>query len=119
MTANTLTYVHYILLGGDLNNLLKQTDCKLDQMKRQMKEIKGMGDLAVELFFDNAQAVWPCLAPFLDSRSLDTAEEVGIGRDVDAIYAELNGDSVEVSKLARGLSAVRLHKRQGEIKSEA
>lgn len=74
-----------------------------------------MGDLAVELFFDNAQAVWPCLAPFVDSRSLATAEEVGIGRDVDAMYAEVDRDPVEMSRLARGLSEVRLDKRQREI----
>jgi hypothetical protein len=105
-------------LGGDLNNLLKQTDCNIDQIKRHMKQIKGMGDLAVELFLDNVQAVWHDVAPFLDSRSLDTAEEVGLGRDVDVIYEELGKDPVEMSKLARGLSAVRLHRRQGEIEAE-
>lgn len=74
-----------------------------------------MGDLAVELFFDNAQAVWPCLAPFVDSRSLATAEEVGIGGNVDAMFAEVGRDPVEMCRLARGLSVVRLDKRQREL----
>lgn len=80
-----------------------------------MKEIKGLGDLGVDLFFNNVQSVWPSIAPFLDGRSLRTAEEVGIGSDLDAIYAELEGDAIMMSRLANGLSAARLEKRKGEL----
>ncbi|KAL2006232.1 hypothetical protein VTN00DRAFT_9886 [Thermoascus crustaceus] len=103
---------------GDLNNLLKRADCKQQRVKSSIKEIKGLGDLGTDLFINNVQAVWPCLAPFLDSRSLKTAEEVGIGTDLDAIYAELGHDPVEMSKLALGLSNVRLEKKQGAIAEE-
>lgn len=55
------------------------------------------------------------MAPFVDARSLKTAEEVGIGTDLDSIYAELDKDPLEMSKFANGLSMVRLEKKQGQI----
>lgn len=82
-----------------------------------MKEIKGIGDLAVELFFDNVQSIWPCIAPFTDSRSLQTAKEVGIEPDMDAIYSTLDRDPEQMSRFANGLSTVRLEKRQMAILS--
>lgn len=74
--------------------------------------------MATDLFCDDAQAVWPILAPTIDHRSLDTADEVGIGRDIDHIFTLLDRDPVQMSKLARGLSNVRLSKRQEEIEQE-
>lgn len=82
-----------------------------------MQEIKGIGELAVEIFFNNVQSVWPCIAPFVDSRSLKTADEVGIGTDMDAIYEALHQDAEQMSWFANGLSSVRLEKRQSSIES--
>ncbi|KAL1998648.1 hypothetical protein VTN02DRAFT_5807 [Thermoascus thermophilus] len=100
---------------GDLNNVLHRADCQQQRVRSQIKQIKGLGDLGADLFVDSAQAVWPCLAPFLDARSRRTAEEVGIGTDLDAIYAALGRDPVAMSRLARGLSNVRLQRKQGVI----
>ena len=61
--------------------------------------------------------MWPEIAPFVDKRSLQTADQVGIGTDLDAIYADLKRDSMKMSRLANGLSAARLDKRQGELLS--
>lgn len=77
-----------------------------------MKEFKGVGDLGVELFFDNVQSVWPSIAPFLDSRSLQTAEEIGISGDLNAIYRALGEEPEEMSLLANGLSTMRLEKKR-------
>jgi len=82
-----------------------------------MKEIKGVGDLAGEIFLDNVQSVWPSMAPFIDLRSLKTAKEIGIGTDVEAIYEALNRDPVQMSWLANGLSNVRLEHREHAIES--
>lgn len=82
-----------------------------------MKEIKGIGDLAVELFFDSVQSVWPSIAPFIDSRSLQTAKEVGIRADMDGIYNALHQDPKQMSWFANGLSAVRLEKRESAIEA--
>ncbi|EED23009.1 conserved hypothetical protein [Talaromyces stipitatus ATCC 10500] len=103
---------------GDLNNLLKKAGDNPTQIRHLIREVKGFGDVATDLFCDDAQAVWPVLAPTIDHRSLDTAKEVGIGTDIVAIYAELDKDPVQMSKLARGLSAVRLSKHQEDIEHE-
>ncbi|KAJ5165831.1 hypothetical protein N7492_006127 [Penicillium capsulatum] len=100
---------------GDLNNLMRRAHGKRENVRAMMKEIKGIGDLGVELFFDNVQSIWPSIAPFVDSRSLKTADEIGIGTDLDAIYGALREDPEEMSLLANGLSAIRLEKRQSDL----
>ncbi|CRG84338.1 hypothetical protein PISL3812_01635 [Talaromyces islandicus] len=103
---------------GDLNNLLRKAEHKPAHIRELIREIKGFGDVAVDLFCDDAQAVWPVLAPTIDHRSLDTADDVGLGRDIDSLYALLGRDPVQMSKLARGLSNVRLSRSQEEIEHE-
>ncbi|KAJ5799929.1 uncharacterized protein N7518_001997 [Penicillium psychrosexuale] len=100
---------------GDLNNLLKQAAGKIDKARILLKEVRGMGDLAVEVFFNNVQGIWPSIAPCLDSRSLKTAAEIGIGTDLGKIYNVLERDPVRMSRFANGLSEVRLEKRQDLI----
>ncbi|GIJ99962.1 hypothetical protein Aspvir_003976 [Aspergillus viridinutans] len=101
---------------GDLNNLLKKAGKNRKKTRDLIKEIKGLGDLGVDLFLNNVQSVWPSMAPFLDARSLKTAEELGISTDLEAIYESLNRDSMRMSRLANGLSHVRLDKKQREVK---
>ncbi|KAJ5713439.1 uncharacterized protein N7483_010620 [Penicillium malachiteum] len=97
---------------GDLNNLLHAAHGDREKVRELMKEIKGVGDLGVELFFNDVQSIWPSIAPFLDSRSLKTADEIGIGRDLDAIYGALGREPEDMTRLANGLSKVRLEKKQ-------
>lgn len=98
-----------------MNNLLKQANGQVDKAGILLKEVRGLGDLAVEVFFNNAQSVWPSIAPFVDSRSLKTAAEIGVGTDLDYIYGQLERDPVRMSWFANGLSEVRLEKRQTAI----
>ncbi|KAA8652470.1 hypothetical protein EYZ11_009273 [Aspergillus tanneri] len=100
---------------GDLNNLWEEAHHDRARTRELIKEIKGLGDLGVDLFFNNVQSVWSDIAPFVDTRSLQTAEQVGIGTDLDAIFADLDRDSMKMSRLANGLSAARLEKQQGEL----
>ena len=106
------------VIDGDLNNMLNDARGDRNAVRASMKEIRGMGDLAIDLFFNNVQSVWPSLAPFLDSRSLKTAEEIGIGTDLDAIYGALHQEPEEMTLLANGLSEVRLEKKQRDIPHE-
>ncbi|KAL2853278.1 hypothetical protein BJY01DRAFT_207217 [Aspergillus pseudoustus] len=100
---------------GDLNNLIKKADYDRQKTKELVHEVKGLGDLGVELFFNNVQSVWPSIAPFIDSRSLQTAKDVGFGTDLDAIYTDLEKDSVRMCRLANALSAARLERRVGDL----
>ncbi|PLB42141.1 uncharacterized protein BDW47DRAFT_97937 [Aspergillus candidus] len=100
---------------GDLNNLLESAHHDRGEVRDRVKELKGLGDMGVDLFFNNVQSVWPEIAPFLDQRSLQTAEQVGIGRDLNSIFEELEGDAMQMSRLANGLSTIRLEKRQDAL----
>ncbi|KAL3452014.1 hypothetical protein BJX65DRAFT_204294 [Aspergillus insuetus] len=100
---------------GDLNNLIKKADYDRQKTKELVHEARGLGDLGVELFLNNVQSVWPSIAPFVDSRSLQTAKEAGFGTDLDAIYADLEKDSVKMCKLANALSAARLERKVGDL----
>ncbi|KAL3470906.1 hypothetical protein BJX99DRAFT_238490 [Aspergillus californicus] len=100
---------------GDLNNLVKEADYDPQRTRELVKEVKGLGDLGVELFFNNVQSVWPTISPFIDSRSMQTAKDAGFGTDLDAIYADLEQDSVRMCKLANALSAARLEKRVRDL----
>ncbi|KAJ5178022.1 FAD dependent oxidoreductase [Penicillium coprophilum] len=100
---------------GDLNNLLLDAGCEINKVGRLLKEVKGIGDLAVEIFFNSVQSVWPSIAPSVDSRSLKTAAEIGIGTDLDEIYNALDRDPMRMSWFANGLSEVRLEKKQEVI----
>lgn len=82
-----------------------------------IKDIKGVGDTADELFLSNLKSVWTSMAPFIDSRSLKTAAEIGIGTDLDAMYEAVQRDPVQMSRFANGLSTVRLEHRQQAIAS--
>ncbi|KAJ5629513.1 hypothetical protein N7528_003170 [Penicillium herquei] len=101
----------WIIADGDLNNLLHAAHGDREKVRELMKEIKGVGDLGVELFFNDVQSIWPSIAPFLDSRSLNTADDIGIGRDLDAIYGALGREPEGMTRLANGLSKVRLEKK--------
>ncbi|RHZ51387.1 uncharacterized protein CDV56_105004 [Aspergillus thermomutatus] len=100
---------------GDLNNLLRKAGNDRKKTRDLIKEIKGLGDLGVDLFLNNVQSVWPSMAPFVDARSLKTADEIGISTDLEAIYESLDRDSMRMSRLANGLSHVRLDKKQREV----
>ncbi|EAW17669.1 uncharacterized protein NFIA_075990 [Aspergillus fischeri NRRL 181] len=105
-------------LDGDLNNLLEKAGNDRKKTRDLIKGVKGLGDLGVDLFLNNVQSVWPSMAPFLDARSLKTAEELSIGTDLEAIYESLNRDPMRMSRLANGLSHVRLDKKQREVRED-
>ncbi|EXJ78842.1 hypothetical protein A1O1_09244 [Capronia coronata CBS 617.96] len=106
---------------GDLNNLLPgpATDSSPSEIRKRLKEIKGLGDVGVDIFCDAAQAVWPCLAPFVDPRSAKTAEAIGIPSDAQALWEseEVNKDPMKMARLAAGLTTVRLEKKETEFKN--
>ena len=69
----------------------------------------------MDIFHDTAQHVWPSLAPFIDPRSLKTAEHIGLGDDVNSLWEQVRKDATEMSKLAAALTTIRLDKREKEF----
>jgi hypothetical protein len=100
--------------GGDLNNLVKQNNWEPAKIREALKEIKGLGDVGVDIFFDTAQGVWPCLAPFVDPRSLKTAEQLGLGA-VEELWHDVGEDPMEMCRLSTALTTVRLEKKEKEF----
>lgn len=101
---------------GDLNNLLAQTkeaagsdNSKVrDEVRNRMKKIKGVGNVAVDVFCDTAQSFWHELAPFLDPRSQKTGAELGLPTNIEELFEAVGRDPVEMCKLASALTVVRL-----------
>ncbi|KIX02252.1 uncharacterized protein Z518_08191 [Rhinocladiella mackenziei CBS 650.93] len=101
---------------GDLNTILQRTSEDPKQIRSQLKTIKGVGDVGVDIFFDTAQHVWPCLAPFVDPRSLKTAENIGLGNDVQVLWEEVGRKPELMCRLACALMRVRLERREAEFR---
>lgn len=107
---------------GDLNNMLKATNSSPAKIRKALKEIKGIGDVGVDIFFDTVQGVWPVLAPFLDPRSVKVVGEIGglVEKEDEGVVQELwqcvGRDPVEMCRLAGALTRVRLENRAGEFK---
>ncbi|KAL6242140.1 hypothetical protein RBB50_011052 [Rhinocladiella similis] len=83
-------------------------------MRARLREIKGLGDVGVDIFMDTAQAVSPCLGPFHYPRSAKTADAVGIPSDVQTLWSteESGRDPVKMCKVASALTTIRPDKRE-------
>lgn len=73
--ASNLLIEYY---GGDLRRLRNQAEREPAEERRLLKEIKGIGDVGVDIFFRDVQAAWPELRPFADRKSLDGARRLGL-----------------------------------------
>ncbi|GFF59326.1 hypothetical protein IFM51744_09880 [Aspergillus udagawae] len=99
--------------GSDVSRILPlETDAESGRklLKERLKEVKGIGPLGIEIFISTVQGVWPSLCPFLGSRDLQVAEQIGLGKDVNAIYELLDGNPEQMAKLSVALTKLRLEK---------
>ncbi|KAI2781314.1 hypothetical protein F4815DRAFT_467100 [Daldinia loculata] len=101
---------------GDLNTILKLTSEDPTKIRAELKNIKGLGDVGINIFFDTAQHIWTCLAPFIDPRSLKTAEAIGIGDDVHTLWTKVSEDPEQMCRLAAALTKLRLDGKEKEFK---
>ena len=55
----------------------------IPKQERQMlkKNIKGLGDTGLDIFFRRIQGVWPASYPFADKRTLSALKELGLPND--------------------------------------
>ena len=110
-----LPLTFFASIDDDLNNLLKKADSSPAQVRKLIQEIKGIGKVGTDIFFDAVQGIWPSLAPFIDPRSLETAKQCGLGDDVDALWDAVGRDAVKMCKLSSALTMVRLEKKEKEF----
>ena len=100
---------------GDLNKLREAGKDDPDTIRSLVKEIKGFGEVGVNIFSDTVQSIWPCMAPYVDPRSFETAESLGIGSDVKAMWKGVGEDPRKMATLCQALTSVRLDKKQEEF----
>jgi hypothetical protein len=67
--------------GGDLRRLREAASREPAAERRLLKECKGLGDVGVDVFFREAQAIWDELYPFAGKRDLDAAARLGLEKD--------------------------------------
>ena len=63
---------------GDLRNLREQAERKSSAIRQLLKNFKGMGNVAVDIFMREAQMVWPELYPFADQKARQAAKKLGL-----------------------------------------
>lgn len=66
---------------GDLRRLRETARRDPAAERELLKEFKGIGDVGVDIFFREAQAVWPELVPFADRKALEGAVRLGLPQD--------------------------------------
>lgn len=70
---------------GDLRRLRDEAEREPKRERSLLKELKGIGDVGVDIFFRETQAAWEELRPFADRRALDAAKRLDLGRDAAAL----------------------------------
>ena len=93
-TASYLGDTAHLLLGrydGDLRQLREEAERDVGRERTLLKECKGIGDVGVDIFVREVQAVWRELRPFADDKALGAARRLGLGTDASGL-ADLAGD---------------------------
>ena len=72
--------------GGDLRRLRDKASREPSAERRLLKELKGVGDVSVDIFFREAQAAWDEIYPFADQKALDAARRLGLGAEVGSLW---------------------------------
>ncbi|MFG3496364.1 endonuclease [Streptomyces sp. NPDC047928] len=70
---------------GDLRRLHEEAGGDRDRLRALLQEVPGVGPAGADIFLREAQGVWPELAPYLDSRTLDGAKRLGLPTDPDEL----------------------------------
>ena len=92
-TASMLGDACQLLLDryrGDLRRLRSAAGRDPRQERRLLKQVKGLGDVGVDIFFREAQVAWEELFPFLDRRAAQAARRLGLDADPKALAGDRN-----------------------------
>jgi len=103
--------------GGDLRRLRDEAERDPGRERQLLKEVKGLGDTGVDIFFREAQAAWDELRPFADRRALDAARRLDLGGEPKAL-ARL-ADGRDFDRLVAALVRTELAKDYDDIREAA
>jgi hypothetical protein len=101
---------------GDLRRLREDAGRDPRQERKLLKEVKGMGDVGVDIFFREVQAIWPEVSPFADRRALRAAQQLGLGSSAEELRRLVGADR-ELSRLVAALVRSGFERDLEEIKA--
>jgi endonuclease III len=102
------------LYQGDLRNLRISAGREPDRERNLLDQFKGVGDVAVNIFFREAQLAWPELFPFADDKALASAKKLGLPADSKKLAALIRSRR-DFVRLVSALVRVQLEHRHDEI----
>lgn len=70
---------------GDLRKLRATAERDVARERKLLKEVKGLGDVGVSIFFREVQLVWEEHYPFADKVALRAAERHDLGKDASTL----------------------------------
>ncbi|RCH67722.1 endonuclease [Streptomyces sp. SDr-06] len=97
---------------GDLRALRKQADGDPDELEELLRRTPGLGPAGAGIFRREVQDVWPEFAPFLDAKTIEGAERLGLPQDPAAL-TRLAGDTPR-AELAAALVRAALDRKVAE-----
>ena len=102
------------LYQGDLRKLRIAAERNPARERYLLDQFKGVGDVAVNIFFREAQLAWPELFPFADEKALASAKKLGLPADSKKLAALVRSRRGFV-RLVSALVRLELEHRHGEI----
>ncbi len=115
-TATMLGQASELLLercGGDLRKLREEAGRDPARERALLRQLKGLGNVGVDIFFREVQVVWEELYPFADERALSEARRLGLPGDSKALAR--GHDRQTFARLVAALVRSSLAKDQDEI----
>lgn len=106
------------LYQGDLRNLRAAAKADPTQERKLLDQFKGIGEIAVNIFFREAQLAWPELFPFADQKALKGAKGLGLPTEVHMLAELVRGRQLFV-RLVSALVRVQLEHKQDEVLAAA
>lgn len=70
---------------GDLSKLREAAGRDPARERKLLKELKGIGDVGVDIFFREVQEIWDEVFPFIDKRASASAKQLGLPTDANAL----------------------------------
>ena len=102
------------LYQGDLRNLRIAAERDPARERSLLDQFKGVGDVAVNIFFREAQLAWPELFPFADEKALASAKKLGLPADSKKLAALVRSRR-DFVRLVSALVRIQLEHRHDEI----
>lgn len=106
------------LYQGDLRNLRMASERDPARERHLLDQFKGVGGVAINIFFREAQLAWPELFPFADEKALASAKKLGLPADPQRLAALVRSRR-DFVRLVSALVRVELEHRQEEILTSA